>query len=86
MVLLPINPVARCRASSTPRGQPAGNDTGYRLNAKAPDRPKRAADAIVRLVERPRDKVSVGAVGKLTPLADAVVAGAGSPWPWRRRL
>lgn len=69
----------------TPGVGHAGNYTGHRLNAKAPDRPEQVADAIVRVVEHPRDKVSVGAVAKLAPLAYAIAPGLGR-WTMNRVL
>ncbi len=69
----------------TPGVAHAGNYTGHRLNARAPDRPEEVADAIVRLARRPKDKVSVGAVAKLAPLAYAVAPGLGR-WTMNRML
>lgn len=63
----------------------AGNYTGHRLNVRAPDRPEQVADAIVRVAARPRDKVSVGAVAKLAPLAYALAPGLGR-WTMNRML
>ncbi len=69
----------------TPGVAHAGNYTGHRLNVRAPDRPEDVAAAIVRLVRHPRDKVSVGAVAKLAPLAYAVAPGVGR-WTMNRVL
>jgi len=69
----------------TPGVAHAGNYTGHRLNVRAPDRPEEVAAAIVRLVRHPRDKVSVGAVAKLAPLAYAVAPGLGR-WTMNRVL
>jgi short-subunit dehydrogenase len=63
----------------------AGNYTGHRLNVRAPDRPEEVADAIVRVARRPRDKLSVGAVAKLAPLAYAIAPGLGR-WTMNRML
>ncbi len=69
----------------TPGVGHAGNYTGHRLNVRAPDRPEEVADAIVRLARHPRDKVSVGAVAKLAPLAYALAPGLGR-WTMTRLL
>ena len=69
----------------TPGVGHAGNYTGHRLHALAPDRPEQVADAIVRLVHHPKDKVSVGAVAKFAPLAYAVAPGLGR-WTMNRVL
>ena len=69
----------------TPGVGHAGNYTGHRLHALAPDRPEQVADAIVRLARHPRDKVSVGAVAKLAPLAYALAPGLGR-WTMNRML
>lgn len=69
----------------TPGVAHAGNYTGHRLNVRAPDRPEEVADAIVRLARHPRDKVSVGVVAKLVPLAYAVAPGLGR-WAMTRLL
>lgn len=61
------------------------NYTGHRLNVRAPDRPDEVASAIVRLARHPRDKVSVGAVAKLAPLAYALAPGLGR-WTMTRLL
>lgn len=61
----------------TPGLRTAGNYTGHELHASAPDRPEEVADAIVRTALRPRDKVSVGAIAKLAPLAYALAPGLG---------
>lgn len=63
----------------------AGNYSGHRLNVRAPDRPEQVADAIVRLAWDPQDKVSVGAVAKLAPLAYALAPGLGR-WVMNRVL
>ncbi len=69
----------------TPGVGHAGNYTGHRLNVRAPDRAEDVADAIVRLARRPRDKVSVGAVATLAPLAYALAPGLGR-WTMTRLL
>ena len=69
----------------TPGVGHAGNYTGHRLHALAPDRPEQVAAAIVRLASHPKDKVSVGAVAKLAPLAYAVAPGLGR-WTMNRVL
>ena len=69
----------------TPGVQHAGNYTGHRLRVRAPDRPEEVARAIVRLARHPKDKVSVGAVAKLAPLAYAVAPGLGR-WAMNRVL
>ena len=69
----------------TPGVGHAGNYTGHRLNVRAPDRPDEVARAIVRLARHPRDKVSVGAVAKLAPLAYALAPGLGR-WAMTRML
>lgn len=69
----------------TPGVSHAGNYTGHRLNVRAPDRPEQVADAIVRLVRHPKDKVSVGATAKLAPLAYALAPGLGR-WAMTRML
>ena len=69
----------------TPGVGHAGNYTGHRLNVRAPDRAEEVADAIVRLARHPRDKVSVGAVAKLAPLAYALAPGLGR-WTMARLL
>lgn len=69
----------------TPGVGHAGNYTGHRLHALAPDRPEQVADAIVRLVRNPKAKVSVGAVAKLAPLAYALAPGLGR-WTMKRML
>ena len=61
----------------TPGVRHAGNYTGHELHVTAPDRPEAVADAIVRVARRPRDKTSVGAIAKLTPLAYALTPGLG---------
>ncbi len=63
----------------------AGNYTGHRLNVRAPDKPEQVAAAIVRLARHPKDKVSVGAVARLSPLAYAVAPGLGR-WAMARML
>ncbi len=69
----------------TPGVGHAGNYTGHRLSVRAPDRPETVATAIVRLAQHPRDKVSVGAVAKLAPLAYALAPGLGR-WAMTRML
>ncbi len=69
----------------TPGVGHAGNYTGHRLSVRAPDRPETVASAIVRLARHPRDKVSVGAVAKLAPLAYALAPGLGR-WAMTRML
>ncbi|MGI4943525.1 MAG: SDR family oxidoreductase [Janthinobacterium lividum] len=69
----------------TPGVAHAGNYTGHRLNVRAPDRPEEVANAIVRVAQYPRDKVSVGAVAKLAPLAYALTPGLGR-WAMTRML
>lgn len=61
----------------TPGVRHAGNYTGHELHVSAPDRPEAVADAIVRTALHPRDKVSVGAIAKLAPLAYALAPGLG---------
>ncbi len=61
----------------TPGVGQAGNYTRHRLDAKAPDRPEQVADAIVRLAQHPKDKVSAGAVATLAPLAYAAAPALG---------
>lgn len=61
----------------TPAIHTAANYTGHELHARAPDKPEDVAEAIVRVATHPRDKTSVGAIAKLTPLAYAVAPGLG---------
>ncbi len=69
----------------TPGVGHAGNYTGHRLHALAPDRPEQVASAIVRVAQHPRNKVSVGAVATLAPLAYALAPGLGR-WTMNRVL
>lgn len=61
----------------TPGVRHAGNYTGHELHPNPPDRPEGVAEAIVRTALHPRDKVSVGAVAKLAPVAYALAPGLG---------
>ena len=69
----------------TPGVSQPGNYTGHRLHVSAPDRPEAVADAIVRVGRHPKDKVSVGAVAKLSPVAYALAPGLGR-WIMNRML
>lgn len=61
----------------TPGIAHAANYTGHELRPSPPDRPEMVADAIVRTALHPRDKVSVGAIAKLAPIAYAVAPALG---------
>ena len=61
----------------TPGIEHAANYTGHELRPSPPDRPERVADAIVHTALHPRDKVSVGAIAKLAPIAYAVAPALG---------
>ena len=61
----------------TPGIEHAANYTGHELHPSPPDRPETVADAIVHTALHPRDKVSVGAIAKLAPVAYAVAPALG---------
>jgi len=61
----------------TPGVVHAANYSGHELHPSPPDRPETVAEAIVRVAQRPRDKTSVGALAKLSPVAYAIAPGLG---------
>ena len=61
----------------TPGVRHAGNYTGHELHPSPPDRAENVADAIVRTALHPSDKVSVGAIAKLAPVAYALAPSLG---------